>query len=455
MQQTKSAPERAEPSSESIRAELELILNSAAFRRSERPSRFLRFVCEAVLDGEGAKLNEYLIAHAVFDRGADYSPGDDSVVRRQAYSLRQKLQEYYLHDGRADSVRIDLPVGRYVPTFHFASAPAPETARPSAVITEVVMPTPPPFVEKPGAAASRTRSVFVVAALMAVAVCAGCVLGWAVGHGTARAGSLDSAFVDIWKPWLSDTHETVICFSTPMTASIQRVTKPFAPDSIPNRISIMPNAEEAQQFSRQLNLVPGGYFYLYPGLAHAKMGEALGSIKLAVNFTKAGVPVRAVESQYLNWDDFRSENIILLGHDEANRWVDPVLNKLPLRLASTSGDKPRRILNLTPQKGERAEYYPEYPKGKNQAAEDYALLSMINGVDGRHRLALVSGVNTEGTRMGLEYLTDPASLRSLVAALKKLDPGHSGNWQFQAVLHTELRDRVPMRPELLVIRKIP
>jgi hypothetical protein len=451
MQQTNSAPEKTEPSSASVRAELELILNSAAFRRSERPTRFLRFVCEAVLDGEGAKLNEYMIAHAVFDRGADYSPGDDSVVRRQAYSLRQKLQEYYLHDGRADAVRIDLPVGRYVPTFHFACASTPEVSRATPVITEVVTPTPPPFVAKTRPAGLSVRSLIVMAALVAVAVLA----GWMAGHKAAQASNVDPAFLDIWGPWLSDAHETVICFSTPMTASIQQVTKPFAPDSIPNRISIMPNAEEAQEFSRQLNLAPGGFFYLYPGLAHAKMGEALGSIKLAVNLTKAGVPVRAVESQYLNWDDFRSENIILLGHDEANRWVDPVLNKLPLRLASTSGDKPRRILNLTPQNGERAEYYPEYPKGKSVAAEDYALLSMMNGIDGRHRLALVSGVNTEGTRMGLEYLTDPASLRSLVAALRKIDPSHSGNWQFQAVLHTELRDRVPMRPELLIVRKIP
>jgi hypothetical protein len=32
----------------------------------------------------------------------------------------------------------------------------------------------------------------------------------------------------------------------------------------------------------------------------------------------------------------RSENIILLGHDEGNTWVDPILQKLPLRMAITS-----------------------------------------------------------------------------------------------------------------------
>lgn len=85
---------------ELIKAELDLVLRSEGFRRSERQTRFLRFVCETALSGEADHLNEYLIAHRVFERGSDYSPGEDSVVRRQAYSLRQKLQEYYKKKAR-------------------------------------------------------------------------------------------------------------------------------------------------------------------------------------------------------------------------------------------------------------------------------------------------------------------------------------------------------------------
>ena len=118
------------PDEEAVRAHLDSILNSAPFKRSERHCRFLRFVCETTLKSEAFKLNEYLIAHAVFDRGDDYSSGEDSVVRRQAYSLRQKLQEYYASEGARDTVRIELPVGRYVPTFSSA-APARQTITPA------------------------------------------------------------------------------------------------------------------------------------------------------------------------------------------------------------------------------------------------------------------------------------------------------------------------------------
>ncbi|HXJ40103.1 MAG TPA: hypothetical protein VNH18_12570, partial [Bryobacteraceae bacterium] len=114
-----SAPETAD----AVRAELELVLGSQAFARSERHSRFLRFICETTLAGDAPKLNEYLIAHTVFDRGDDYSSGEDSVVRRQAYSLRQKLKEYYSEEGKSDPVRIELPTGRYVPAFHFNTPP--------------------------------------------------------------------------------------------------------------------------------------------------------------------------------------------------------------------------------------------------------------------------------------------------------------------------------------------
>ena len=74
----------------------------------------------------------------------------------------------------------------------------------------------------------------------------------------------------------------------------------------------------------------------------------MGSIKLATMLTRAGVPVRATQSRFLSWDDFRGQNLILLGHDEANRWLDPILNRLSIHLAVSDGDKHRRIMDTAP-----------------------------------------------------------------------------------------------------------
>jgi hypothetical protein len=465
-QSSEISPETAN----AVRAELELVLKSQAFWRSERHSRFLRFICETTLNGEASKLNEYLIAHTVFDRGAEYSSGEDSVVRRQAYSLRQKLKEYYSEEGKNDQVRIELPTGRYVPTFQFCQQPAPAgpaTKEPELANAVQVQPhtdASPATVSIPSPAAvpaaipvvlvsSRTQWWIGAAMVMAAAIFAAAGYEWGTRQ-NKHASPLDPAFRKIWGPWLTYSAEgAIICYSNALTAGIRRTDAPFPPDNPTSGIAI--REEEAKGIRREYPFPPGGFFYLNPTLAHAKMGEALGSIPLTVMFTKAGVPVRAVQSRYMNWQDFRTQNLILLGHSEANRWLDPILSNLPFRLAKTDPDKPRRIVSPNHKPGEPAEYLPDYTKGHNPAVEDYALISMLGGMDGRHGLVLVNGVNTEGTQMALEYLTDVESLRGLEGALRKNAPNHSGTWHFQAILHSRLRDGVPTEIELVTTRTLP
>ena len=437
---------------ELVRAELELILQRQAFIRSERHSRFLRFVCEAALSGEAAHLNEYVIAHRVFDRGDDYSPGEDSVVRRQAYSLRQKLQEYYKDEGENDAVRIELPVGRYVPTFRFADSPAqivsvhPNAGAAAKEIDEpmqISAPRPAERLSYPWKTAAIAVAIAVVSA----------TLGWFAATRTQHGAALDPVFAQIWGPWLSFSDGSVICFSNALTAGIRRTDEPFPEGNLTRGIALQ--KDEAERIRQQFHLPAGGYFYMNPALAHAKMGEALGSIPLTAMFTKAGVAVRATQSRYLNWQDFRNQNLILLGHDEANQWLDPILSSLPFRLARTTTDKPRRIVITEPRPGERAEYYPDYSKGLDPPAEDYALISLLSGIDGHHGLALINGVNMEGTMMALEYLTEPVNLRALETELRKAGPQHTGPWHFQVILHSELRDGVPTGIELVTLRELP
>ena len=76
-------------SAEEARAEMDRVLHSPTFQRAERLQKFLQFVCERTLNGESSRINEYLIGSEVFQRGPDYSPNEDSIVRRQAHALRR------------------------------------------------------------------------------------------------------------------------------------------------------------------------------------------------------------------------------------------------------------------------------------------------------------------------------------------------------------------------------
>ena len=102
---------------QAVRDQLERIVSSPGFVQSERLCRFLRFAVESKLSGDGERMKEYVLGREVFDRGEDYDPRLDPIVRVEARRLRAKLEEYYAGAGRMDAVRIEVPKGGYEAIF--------------------------------------------------------------------------------------------------------------------------------------------------------------------------------------------------------------------------------------------------------------------------------------------------------------------------------------------------
>jgi serine/threonine-protein kinase len=105
-----------------VRAQLDRILHSRAFRNSERLQRFLKFAVECALEGTVDRLKESLLGRFVFDRGSKYDPRTDSIVRVESQRMRKKLREYYEVEGQADPVSIVFKAGSYVPTFVYLTS---------------------------------------------------------------------------------------------------------------------------------------------------------------------------------------------------------------------------------------------------------------------------------------------------------------------------------------------
>jgi eukaryotic-like serine/threonine-protein kinase len=117
-----------------VREQLERILLSEAFSRSERLSRFLRFVVEQTLAGNGATLKEQVLASELYGRGPDFSSATDPIVRVDARRLRDKLREYY-SDCREEPLVIELPKGAYVPVFKLRMQQPPPAVPPPSTPT--------------------------------------------------------------------------------------------------------------------------------------------------------------------------------------------------------------------------------------------------------------------------------------------------------------------------------
>src|SRR6516162_10435366 len=106
-----------QPDPASVRAALHRVLQSSGFRSSRRSQDFLRYVVERTLDGQADNLKERTIGIDVFGRPADYDPSDDATVRVKAGEVRKRLGLYYAEQGARNPIRIDLPLGSYVPEF--------------------------------------------------------------------------------------------------------------------------------------------------------------------------------------------------------------------------------------------------------------------------------------------------------------------------------------------------
>src|SRR5882724_4995379 len=98
--------------------QLERILKNAPLVTSPSLSRFLRYIVEETLAGRSGNIREYTLGVHVFDRGEDFNPRLDPIVRVQARNLRARVAKYYEGQGGDDPIYIELPKGTYVPIFH-------------------------------------------------------------------------------------------------------------------------------------------------------------------------------------------------------------------------------------------------------------------------------------------------------------------------------------------------
>ena len=161
-----SAQERRDLPDAVVLAQLERILASEVFSRSQQLRRFLTFIVQQRLAGQGDSLKESVLAHELYGKGTDFDCGTDPVVRVDARRLRDKLREYY--EGRSDPVVISLPKGSYVPVFEAnAASPTPTAPR-------LVLPWPPQTLSVPNL--RRTR--IAVGALAVVALAIAAALAW-------------------------------------------------------------------------------------------------------------------------------------------------------------------------------------------------------------------------------------------------------------------------------------
>ena len=423
-----------------IREELRRILASRHFAKTRKRNRFLEFVCEQALLGNGEKLNEHLIGIEVYERGSDFNPQEDAIVRVQASDIRKSLRDYYAEDGRSDPWRIDLPPGHYVPVF--TKGPASQPDSPAAA------PTPP---ELPRASAihflrrNALLAVLATACLVLLALLLWRSFGRTPAPVSAGAG-LPAGAEWFWKPFLPPAEPPLVVIPN------HPLLRPAHPGDSPATLRgghLIPKAK-LSEFRDTIHFHELPEFnFVSDSTDFTGIGEAIGLVGLFELLSRAGQDLRVKPARLVDFDTLKRGNAIILGGTQG--WSGRIFS-YPDGFALHAGV----IENKLPRLGEQSVYKPEFDPVTNSLRRDYALVLMLPNGTRAQRVLLTYGIYTKGTQAAMEYVANPESLQDLRGRLVALAPDKKSLPSFfQVLLTTTVENDVPGRTTFVSARIIP
>lgn len=411
-----------------VRDALKRVLTSRHFIKARKKSRFLEFMCEQALAGKAEAVNEYTIGADIYERGPDFDPHADSIVRVQAHEIRKSLLAYYEEEGREDRLRIDVPVGGYVPVFMRS-----ECARPA--------PAPPAW--------SRPWRLWIPAGLLPLALAA----GWFLHDLRLRSAPGAAATVRMapgaswfWAPFLPPAPPALVVL--PVHPLLRLAHGGDHPATWKRGVPI--SKDKFPEFRDTIHFRELPEFRLVPDTTDfTAIGESLGILDLSKFLDGAGQQIRANAGRLVDYETVKSGNTILLGGNQS--WSGRIF-------LYTDGFQFHNgvITCKNPRRGEQPVYRPEFDPVTGHLIRDYALVLMLPNERREQRVLLMYGIYTQGSQAAIEYVTNADQLGELRKALAERSPdGKSTPKYFQVLLSTSVENAVPGKVSLVSTRVIP
>jgi hypothetical protein len=399
------------PKPVAVRAQVASLLASPHFRNSKRSQALLRFVVDAALAGDPNSLKERCIGAAVFGREAAYDTAQDPIVRNAAIEVRKRLAQYYMEPEHAHELRIDLPIGSYLPTF---------TAEASPVVVEMREP----------AAKEPSRRLKRVAAVATVILAAGAAFLWSARR--TAATELES----FWEPLFRDRNPIQICigqptrlyrFTGPRMEELNRLlATPPSPDRNSANVAIGPG---------EVNWVAPEYLYLRDALAAFKVGSWIQS---------KGVAYQLMSVAQTNYSRLRREPMVAIGAFN-NPWSIRVTSELRFVFERRTIDGISYNCIIDRRNPESVNWKVAQPVGS--MTEDYAIATRVFDPATEKTVISAAGIETFGTLAASEFVTAPEYLGTVLQAAAK-------DWRrknVQFVLGTKIIDGTPGPPRVLAV----
>jgi len=403
---------------ESLRRQVERIVDSEAFRGSETLRKLLEYLAGRVLENASNCIKAKEIAAAVFGRLNDFDPQNDSIVRVHTARLRAKLAEYYISEGAEDDLVMTIAKGSYVLLFHHRATPPANSGDATAdgvgeTLRARPAPGAPPRTELRSYRPPRA-TVWYALGLIAAIACT-----WLVASTTHPASGrthLAPGLATFWRSFLTNEDRALVVYSN------IRVH-----DAIKDRDLLLPSN-----------------------------GEVFGVFQITRFFTSVQKAVYPKHGTLLTWDEAKDMDLVFVGGP---------LAETPLRTVSTlrdfaftrASDKNRpgagsgeagMIENLRPQKDEAASFVGS-PRPEQF---DYAIVSMTAALHSKRRAVTLAGISGYGTQGAAEFVTREDRIAELLSRLSVRNGAPMP--LFEAVIRFNVQGEVALQPQIVAAHRL-
>lgn len=374
------------------------VAGSRQFAKAPLLSKFLIYVCDRTLEGKQTKISEYQIGVEVFGRPAGYSPSEDNIVRNYARQLRKRLAEHFATDGCDEILRIEIPLGGYVPVF----VPQSEAAAPSSAghPNDLSMPVihPVPSLKPTNAVWSWRRAAFLFFYSVLLAVL--------VAHLTSRieARKATSGPTHIlWSQLFSAEMDTFVVPADSGFGILQNLSK--------KRLSLADyvNGRYATLALPHMDVHDANDLYTqrYTSVVDLEIASSLSRLPEVV-------PGRLILrfARELHMDDLKRGNVVLIGSTYSNPWAEVFQRNLNFQFDYRPDLNDSWILNQTPKPGEAKSYENNWDGPSHQT---YAVIAFLPNLNSNGRVLLIQGLDMAGTQAAAELLFHESAIGPILS----------------------------------------
>lgn len=415
-------PEREVPSSSEtlppgLRADprwslAQRVVAGSHFARSPLLSKFLLFVISEAGQGRDKEITEHQIGVQVFDRSPGYRTIEDNIVRNYARQLRKRLAEHFAGEGNEETVRIEIPVGGYVPVFI-------QVADRNLVLNSQSQQSADGLEIQPSHAGSLDSET----------IAAGWKWRrWVIGASLFLAYSV----AIVWLTWIAEPKVRASHRNAESTHALWAALF----DGPANTYIVPADAgfNLLEDLSRRplslADYIKGGYLDLPLTGVDAHSAEDLRSQQFTsfVDFQIVAALSRLPEynpqrvslrfPRDLRLDDLKNSNAVLIGSVGSNPWAAIGDSSANFRIVYRQGMQGATILNMHPQSGEASSYLSHW---NEPAHETFALIAFLPNLAGTGHLLLLQGLDVAGTQAAAETILRPAAIDPILKRATRSD----------------------------------